>query len=217
MTGNFSNRKAGSKGQDMSIERKLWEEYLADVSVPEGLPAHPKPILKPWQSVLLALATVSVAAMLAHPDDWGWDVVAFIIWGGIGGFFTREIWFLIEFKRRLRLYVRASVEERRVLLKLWSQRPLPLHPICILVVTAITALGGLNAARNYDWDVTMAITAVVALGLLILLQIRYCNLCDSFERNTSNPLDATGKKSVLMGQSANFPTEDEHKRSSKFK
>jgi hypothetical protein len=201
----------------MDMHQKLWDEYLADVSVPEGLPADPKPILKPWQSVLLALATVSVVAVLADPDDWGWDVVALIICGGVGGFFTREIWYLIEFGRRIRLYARVSVEERSVLLKLWSQRPLPLHPICILIVTAVTALGGLSAARNYDWAATMAITAVIAVCLLVPLLIRYWNICDSFERNTPDPIAETRKKSVLMGQSANFPTEEEHKRSGKFK
>jgi hypothetical protein len=189
----------------------------------DGVVATPKPILKGWQSTLLAVVVVSAVYCFVNPPagdeieqaEWMWNLAALAIWGSLGACFAGLNWYLIELCRRGRQYIRASREEQDRL----SKQPLPSHPVSVLVLSAITALVALCALQNYGWATTVAWTAgiviaeVFCVGLveeLVVAAIPKRNLL--FEE-----LEAAANTSILMGQSARFPTEEDHKRSGKFK
>ena len=113
-------------------------------------------------------------------------------------------------------------EARKSILNAWQSAMLAVAVVVAVYcfvnpLTALTALIALCALL----DTTVGWTVGIAMVLLLLVSagIVYFAFIPTppTPPNLWDLLEAASKKPVLMGQSASFPSEDEHKRSGKFK
>lgn len=145
--------------------------------------AGSKSSLEFWLSVALqdaavvvayavGMAVVGIVCVLANlwPVDEAYDAAtALLIWGFVGALLGFLIGHLIEFSRRLRRYVAASLEERQQLEQEFKQEAVPTHPGIVLALTVVVAPEALHLLRNCSWDGT----AMLAIGAALMLLLGY--------------------------------------------
>jgi hypothetical protein len=180
-----------------------------------------KSFLRACQATLAGIGIAAIVYCISNPwpigmseeTDWMWNLAVLPIWGILGGFFTWLPWEFLELYRRCKEYVAASPKEQPEL----AVRPLPSHAVSALVMSTATALGALYGLQQLGWYETIWWTVFTVVLLVLAAMLTQFLLLGAFPRpDLMAELEASSKKPVLMGQSAEFPTMEQHKRSGKF-
>jgi hypothetical protein len=156
----------------------------------------------------------------AEETEWVWKVGMLAIWGVLGAIVASRICFLIGFYRRVKELNRApsKAEQNKVLL--WHcDELIPYSPVGILLMTSAAAVGSLYFLQQCGWDTVIFSTVAGPISLFFCELAAELWIIDLLPHRDLflDALEASGKRSMLMGESARFPTENEHKRSEKFK
>jgi hypothetical protein len=174
-----------------------------------------------WPAILATSCVVfGLAVYFCESIDINpWPVtLVFIIWGGFGVYFGLTGILVIEyFKRRALLREAIGTDEYAEL----KNRPLPWHPGVVVLIFVVSGLSGYFAWDTYGlettagWTVAILIVPTFAIFFYALVSLQRHAQRDKAEFEKA--VKQSGGQSILMRESAHFPSEEEHKRSGKFK
>lgn len=193
----------------------------------EPAPNTSKAFLTRSQSAALGIGLIVGVFVFLNPwplgesqeTEWMWEVGTLAIWGVVGAIIASRICFLIGFYERAKQLNRTSskAEQNKLLLQ-HCKEPIPYSPVCVLLMSAAAAVGSL-CLLQYGWDTLIFWTIggpIILFFCEIAAEVWISDLLPRRELFL-DALEASGKRSVLMGESARFPNEEQHKRSGKFK
>jgi hypothetical protein len=113
-----------------------------------------------------ALDTDNWPSNLLAPNWSSNDLLALIIFGGLGAFFAWQSWAHIEGCRLVKAMEGCSAQEIKRKLE---EQPLPPHPGAVFLWTALSAVAGLWAVQDMGWPATVACTVGLALVWMVIV------------------------------------------------